>query len=145
MSNGNGLPNPLVLPLTTIRGGDCPSALVNELKSGNVFEVPFDTSLVAPPPSKAGEVFLETRPEKNFTAASRVRLANEGLAGKLAFMSTGSTKATIYGQGYTVDRVFLTGTPNGSGGYSWTVGMLIGSCQIIGGSAAEEVAARLQG
>ena len=145
MSNGNGLPNPLVLPLTTIFGGECAPAIANELKSGNTFEAPFDTSFVAPPPSKAGELFLETRPAKNFTAASRVRLANEGLAGKLAFMSTGTTQATIYGQQYTVNRVFVIGKPDASGGYDWTVGMIVGSCQIIGGSATEEMAALLQG
>jgi len=145
MSNGNGVPNPLVLPLTTIRGGDCPSPIVDELRRGNVFEVPFDTSLVPPPPSKAGEVFLETRPEKSFTAASRVVLANEGLEGKLAFASTGSTRATIYGREYLISSIFLIGNPDGSGGYDWTVGMVVGSCQITGGSAAEEMAARLRG
>jgi hypothetical protein len=140
------IPNPLVLTLTTIQGsGSCPDAIASQLSNGNPFNIAFDTSQAPPAPGKNGLVFLETAPQNNFTAASRVQLSNEGLSDKLGFMSTSSTQAQIYGQPYTVTRIFLLGTPDGSGGFTWFTGIMIGACVITSGAADADVLAKLQG
>lgn len=144
----NGIPNPLVLTLTTIFQGesDCPSEVVTQLQQGNTFNIAFDTSQAPSAPGEDGLVFLETTPQNNFTAASRVQLSNEGLSDAIGFMSISSTQASIYGTQQTVTRVFLVGRPDGSGGFSWSTGIMLGgSCAITNGSDNDELLARLRG
>lgn len=143
----NGIPNPLVLTLTTIVQGesDCSSWVVTELQQGNTFNIAFDTSLAPSAPGEDGLVFLETQPQNNFKAGKRVQLSNEGLSNAIGFMSTSSTQAAIFGSHEMVTRVFLVGTPDGSGGFSWSTGiMLRGSCAITNGSDNDELLARLR-
>jgi len=138
------IPNPLVLTMTTVQGGSCPDAIAQQLADGNTFNVAFDTSQAPPSPGKDGLVFLETTPQNNFTAATRVQLSNEGLASALGFMSISSTQAQIYGQQYTVNRIVLLGKPNGGGSFDWSGGVMIGSCVITSGVPNDELLSTLQ-
>ena len=132
------VPNPLVLKMTTVAGkGGCPSIITTQLQRGNTFNVAFDTSEVPPKPG-GGVAFLDTAPQKNFTADTRVQLSNEGIAGEFAFFSISSTQAQIYGETFTVDGVSLTGKPNSSGGYTWFTGLEIGECVITNGAGEIE-------
>ncbi len=125
------------------RNAGCPKVFAAQIKQGNTFSAAFDMTQAPHAPGENGQVYLMTDQESNFIAAERVELANEGLSDAIAFMSTGTTKATIFGEEQLVTRIFLVGKPNGAV-FTWQTGMFIGdSCIVTNGTTDTELLAKL--
>jgi hypothetical protein len=142
MSNGTNLPAKLVLDFTTLYK-PCSGNVGSQIQQGNTFSVPFDLSQVTHHDGAwNGYVFVTTDAENNFQAAARIQLSAEGLAGKVAFMSTAPGQATVYGQGETISLVSIVGTPSGTN-FTWSAAIIVGGCAVINGANVDEVAAKL--
>jgi hypothetical protein len=142
MSNGTNLPAKLVVEFTTLYK-PCSGNVGSQIQQGNTFSVPFDLSHVTQNQGAwNGYVLLTTDAENNFQATAQMQLSAEGLAGKVAFMSTAPGQVTIYGEGETVSLVSVVGTPSGSG-FTWGAGIVVGGCVVTNGASADEVAAKL--
>ena len=141
-SNVGNLPAKLVLDFTTLYQ-PCSGNVGTQIQQGNTFSVPFDLSQVKYQSGNwNGLVFVTTDAENNFQAATQIQLSAEGLSGKVAFMSTGQGKATVYGQPETISRVFIIGTPSGDD-FTWQAGVIVGGCAVTNGEAGDELAAKL--
>lgn len=137
-SNEGKVPDKLVLNFTTLYQ-PCSGNVGKQIQQGNAFSVPFDLSHIE---GQGGVVYVTTDAEENFQAATQIQLSPEGLSGKLAYMSVGPGKATVYGEQDVVERVFIIGTPDGDG-YDWQAGVIVGGCAVTNGEAGEEVTAKL--
>lgn len=141
-SNVGNLPAKLVLDFTTLYQ-PCSGNVGTQIQQGNTFSVPFDLSQVKYQSGNwNGLVFVMTDAENNFQAGSQIKMAAEGLAGKVAFFSTTQTTATVFGQQETVTKVFIIGTPSGDS-FTWQAGIVVGGCAVLNGDAGDEVAAKL--
>lgn len=141
-SNEGNLPAKLVLDFTTLYQ-PCSGNVGTQIQQGNTFSVPFDLSQVTHQGGMwGGLVYVMTDAENNFQAASQIRMAAEGVAGKLAYFSTSQGKATVYGQDEVISKVFILGTPSGDG-YTWQAGIVVGGCAVTNGAAGDELAAKL--
>ena len=141
-SNEGSLPAKLVLDMTTLYQ-PCSGNVGTQIDQGNTFSVPFDLSQVKYQDGNYNDyAYVTTDAENNFQAATKMQMFAEGLAGKAAFMFTGQSKATVYGQPETVTRVFIIGTPSGDS-FTWQAGIIVGGCAVTNGSDADEVAAKL--
>jgi hypothetical protein len=142
MSNGTNLPAKLVLVLTTL-ARPCSGNVGKQIQQGNTFSVPFDLSQVRHQNGNwNGYVYVTTDAENNFQAASRIQLSAEGLAGKIAFISSAPGSANVYGQNETVSLVYFVGTSSGNG-FTWETGIVVGGCVVTDGTNSAEVAAKL--
>jgi hypothetical protein len=142
MSNGTNLPAKLVLSLTTL-AKPCSGNVGKQIQQGNTFSVPFDLSQVKYQNGDwNGYVYVTTDAENNFQAGSQIQLSAEGLAGKIAFISSAPGTASVYGQNETVSLVYIVGTASGNG-FTWETGMVVGGCVVTSGTNSDEVAAKL--
>ena len=141
-SNVGNLPPRLVLDFTKLFQ-PCTGNVGTEIQQGNSFSVPFDLSQVKYQNGNwNGLVFVTTDAENNFQAASQIQMSAEGLAGKVAFMSTGQSAAKVFGQQEDITRVFIIGTPAGDS-FTWKAGIVVGGCAVLNGEASDELAAKL--
>jgi hypothetical protein len=142
MSNGTNLPAKLVLKFTTLYK-PCSGNVGSQIQQGNTFSVPFDLSQVKYNQGAwNGYVYVTTDAEDNFQASAQMQLSAEGLAGKVAFMSTASGAATVFGQQEKISLVSIVGTPSGTT-FTWAAAVVIGGCVVLNGANAEELAAKL--
>ena len=141
-SNVGSLPAKLVLDFTALYQ-PCSGNVGKQIDQGNTFSVPFDLSNVKYQSGNwNGYVYVTTDAENNFQASAQIQMSAEGLSGKVAFMSTSQSKATVYGQPETVERVYIIGTPSGSD-FTWQAGIIVGGCAVTSGGESDEVASKL--
>jgi hypothetical protein len=131
MSNGQ-FPDTLVLPFTAIHSSSsgCDNGLAAQIAQGNTFSAAFDMTQAPHAPQQNGDVTLRTEAQSNFQASSAVVLDNEGMADTISFFSDGATEAVIFGQPFTVAKIWLQGTPNGEV-FTWQAAMWIGENCIV--------------
>ncbi|HJQ71325.1 MAG TPA: hypothetical protein VKA70_20270 [Blastocatellia bacterium] len=141
-SNVGNLPPKVVLDFTALYQ-PCSGNVGTQIQQGNSFSIPFDLSQVRYEGGNwNGTVYVTTDAENNFQAASPMKMFAEGLAGKVAFMFTGQSKATVFSQQEEVTRVYIIGTPSGDD-FTWQAGIIVGGCAVVSGEDTDEVASKL--
>ena len=141
-SNVGNLPAKIVLDFTSLFQ-PCSCNVGTQIQQGNSFSVPFDLSQVKYQSGNwNGTVYVTTDAENNFQAASPIKMFAEGLAGKVAFMSTDQSKATVFNQQEEITRVFIIGTPSGDD-FTWKAGIIVGGCAVLSGGDSDEVTDKL--